>query len=71
MTKDEHSSLFWAQKVNDETACGLFGPSLRSRGTVPSCETLVHRGLLRRVDSGTKGERGYWITEAGRVALSN
>ena len=77
MTKAEHSSLFWALKVNDENHIGLFGPTLKRRGRLscPECEKLVERGLLWRADPKTKwgggdtGAHGYWITDAGREAL--
>lgn len=71
LSTQQIAALKWAMRANDERACGLYGPSLR-RGLPPDddCEGLVSLGLLYRSDKGRGSERGYWLTQEGRAALT-
>jgi hypothetical protein len=64
------ANLRWAVIANDENHCGLFGPTVLREGPLPECEPLVRAGLLRFVNDGRAEQRGYWITDAGRVHLA-
>src|SRR5262245_55601785 len=66
--REEYSALYWANHVNRH-GLGLYESSIRRLATEPTCEDLVMRGLLRRIDLGDANDRGYWITETGRQAL--
>jgi hypothetical protein len=67
----EHiSALIWMVRAN-RAGIGLHWDSIRYLGPMPSCEELVKAGYARRPEYAKPScKRGYWITPAGRSALS-
>jgi len=64
-----HRDLAALQLIRDANGqgVGLFGSSLKSIGTEPSCERLVRFNLAILE---TEGDRiGYWLSETGRMAM--
>jgi hypothetical protein len=55
--------LRWAEHVN-QGGTGLYGPTVRRHGDLPEMAALVSAGLLRLLPTG------YWLTEAGSMALA-
>lgn len=66
LSEQELVDLRWMKRVND-TGTGLFGPSVRKGGPVPTCERLISLGLA---ETHGWGANGYWITPAGRALLN-
>ena len=63
------TNLRWMVKLN-KIGCGYLGPTVRKVGPVDDVTPCVDAGwaILRIVRLHTKS--GYWITDAGRAALS-
>lgn len=74
MTETDISNLKWMIRCNDD-GIGFLGPSVRRLGRLPELEHLTLAGLATCND-GTpwrpvKSRYGYWITDAGRLAVTN
>lgn len=64
--------LRWMIRCNDDYRCGFLGPSVKRGLDDGDYRELVRSGLARRVDFMRRADRcGYFITPAGRVALSS
>lgn len=75
MTETDISNLKWMIRCNDESGIGFLGPSVRRFGRLPELDHLTKDGLATCYDGSpwqpVKSKYGYWITEAGRLAVTN
>lgn len=66
LTPRDLAALQLTRDANDQ-GVGMFGSSLKSIGTEPSCQRLVRFDLAVLE---TEGKRvGYWLNDAGRLAM--
>lgn len=71
LTENDVSVLRWSAHCNDEFGVGFLGPSVKKFGRLPECEAMIRDGYVTCNDDRDGDVRGYWVTPAGRKALSD